>query len=194
VFREHQPKIARYARQGPKNFARVARFVMLTIQKPLWTVGTAMRDYDRNGLQSKFLYASKRAGCAHFEAHAGDVWERAEALSLYPEALVAYLAEQPGLGLAKAGFLAQLCWGEIGCLDTHNLERYEVHPNAFANFKQASPARRARLASRYVRYCQQFGGAEALWDSWCAYVAPLSPNYRDAEHVSALHCEFIMGE
>jgi hypothetical protein len=52
MYAEHQPIIARYARQNPANFARVARFVILSIRQPLWRVGEAMRDYDRAGAPS----------------------------------------------------------------------------------------------------------------------------------------------
>ena len=109
--------------------------------------------------------------------------------------LLMYFAGLPGLGLVKGGFVAQLCFGVAGCLDTHNITIHGLQPSTFAahRFKGARTEKTKRkLVAHYVELCRALGGAGKLWDNWCQYVADKRPGiYNDADHVSKLHCEAI---
>jgi len=198
MYAEDQPKIAAYARQSPKHFARVYKFVVATIQQPLHTVGKALRDFDEHGSASKFAFGHKATAIDFIDANAAEVWETADALSLAgPEALLSYLADLPGIGVVKGGFLAQLVWGEAGCLDMHNIERFGLDAKQFtaARFKNAKgAATRQKIIRNYLDLCADLGGVQGLWDTWCEFVAARDViNYHSADHVSRLHSEFICG-
>ena len=106
-----------------------------------------------------------------------------------PDYLVGYLATLPGLGLAKAGFAAQLAFGVSGCLDSYNQTRFGIGVNTFSHFKRRRTVRaRLAFATRYNETVEAAGGMAALWDGWCQYVALRRPQvYLNADVVSALH-------
>jgi len=200
MFATDQKQIALYARQSPANFARVYKFVIATVQQPLHTVGRALASFEEEGSASKFAFGFKGPAIDFIDANAADVWEIADALSLHGEgeALLSYLADLPGLGPVKGGFLAQLVWGLVGCLDSHNIARFGLNETAFKafRFKRAKgAATRQKLIRDYIALCKELGGCAALWDTWCEYVAARDTvNYPGgAAHVSRFHSEFICG-
>jgi hypothetical protein len=200
VFAEHQPKIGVYAQSSPAAMVDVLTFVYLTVQQPLDTVATAaLPDVRKLGSASRFLWGWKSSA---YE------WAQANKLAIY-DALIShsgererlsYLAECPGLGLVKAGFMVQLCFGEGGCIDTHNVERLSLSDKRRSlpqflraqAFKKAAPKTRARYLDQYQELLEQCGGAQWLWDDWCEYVAEMFPvRYRNADYVSELHLAAI---
>jgi hypothetical protein len=141
----------------------------------------------------------KRDAIKWIDVNAAEVFATADALYDAGDApLLSYLADLPGLGLAKGGFLAQLVWGVVGCLDSHNVARFGLNANQFAayRFKSAKTATtRQKLVRQYLALCEECGGCETLWNDWCAYVADRDiVNYQGADHVSGLHQQFICGQ
>ncbi len=208
MFADHQGPIARYALSGPDQFQDTLNFVYLTIQQGLWTVPAAMHDVRRLGAESRFAWGMKAAGIAYVTQHkaalyadtleiaaiANPEWQRHEALN--------YFAMLPGLGMVKAGFVCQLILGQVGCIDTHNLARFDLaRPNGeqpawlkASTYKAAKPGKRQALRDSYLALVDNAGGAEGLWDSWCSYVAERDKaHYSGPEHVSRLHVEAIIG-
>lgn len=205
MYARDQKAIAAFARQSPDNFARVVKFIYLTVQQPLYTVGDALYSVDREGARSRYAWGWKATAIDWIDENAAEVWRIADELSLAgPEALLAYLADLPGLGLVKGGFLAQLCWGVAGCIDTHNIQRFELNPREFAasRFKGLKTAtKRQRLVRDYLALCQRCGGPEGLWNDWCDYVAAITdkgnsrgPYQGSGDYVSSLHQRFICGQ
>jgi len=205
MYREHQPKIQHFAERSPENFARVGTFVLATIRQPIERVPESMRDIARNGAESRSLYGSKRDGYLYLQANAERIQVESTTHHLNGDdiALALSLLQVPGLGLVKAGFLAQLAFGRIGCLDTHNMKRFDLDRNAFRTGGLAASTLIARTRL-YVETCRLCGGSEKLWDSWCRYVAALRPsNFAQgglfdennhetaAEYVSWLHLEAL---
>lgn len=201
MFNQDQKAIGAYARECPENFRRVALFVIATIRQPLYSVPDAMAEIDEHGAFAPCLWGFKREAYDWLEANAGDLYESAMQIwHSLPDneaaaPLVSLFADVPGLGLAKGGFLAQLAFGLVGCLDSHNLKRFGIPENAFkaCKFKNAKTAKTRRgLVTRYLEACEAAGGCARLWDEWCTYVAEnQSEAYHDARHVSFLHCEAI---
>jgi hypothetical protein len=107
--------------------------------------------------------------------------------------LLEYLCDLPGFGPAKAGFVCQLVYGVAGCIDTHNLARFDIPTRRFDNYKQIKTIKSKRKRIElYLKTCRDAGGCAKLWDGWCEYVAARQPNtYRDAQHVSELHIEAL---
>ena len=137
------------------------------------------------------LRATKRLGCEYIDANAARLWEltrewQHDAARSAGSAFMEWL-KVPGLGLVKAGFAVQLTIGEVGCLDTHNIQRLGLR-KADMQVNKAKLANLATRASRYMVECKRQGGAEKLWDSWCCYVAKGQPKqWANAQAVSEWH-------
>lgn len=203
MFDSHQPRIAAYAKRGPDEFARVMTFVYATIQQSLDTVPGAMKDIDREGIESRYLWGFKRDAFEWLQANKAAIYHDAMELALIPDPaiaereLLAYLGECPGLGLVKAGFVTQLAFGLGGCIDGHNVRRFEVLEGRKAlpiymrawHYKKAKPGKRAEYVSSYQGLLKRAGGCEMLWDDWCIYLRSRAPaKYQSADYVSELHC------
>jgi len=207
MYATHQTAISNYARECPDHLARVMRFVILSIREPLFNIPA---DMEIVGTQSegieKVLWGIKGKAIAAIDAdkqYTYDYLEYVYRLHLSDieksELMLCYLATMPGFGLPKAGFVIQLAYGLCGCMDTHNLKRYGLGARTFQGWKTLRTAKyRFRRVQLYVKTCYELGGPEELWNSWCEYVAPRTSiktgpvlTYRDAEHVSAMHCEAL---
>ena len=206
MFAQHQPLIGHWARKCPANLCEVVRFAIISAQQPLYRVPIDMEVcHAHEPAADGILFAWKAYAWDQAETrardhywHATDIWHTFEqghaSESETTRALVSYLASDvAGLGLAKAGFVAQLAFGLCGCLDAHNFRRFGLAPGAFDHFRRLKTAKaRQRKVDQYVTFCETIGGCEYLWDSWCAYVASeskMANAYDDAEHVSRIHCE-----
>ena len=221
MFAKHQPKISAYARKNPDNFAAVLRFVVVTIQNRLFncpsdceTVSEVItgRANDATELAAQgILYGHKRGAVETIQAEKESLFWQAEEIFYHATSereaasgLIALFVSIPGLGMVKAGFAAQLIYGVAGCLDSHNIARYGIDPKRLKSdlYKNAKTYKtRQKHLNFYLDLCEQFGGCESLWNSWCEHLAIASkedktgirmngnkPLYENADHVSALHC------
>jgi hypothetical protein len=202
MFATHQPIIGAWARKSPENFARVCQFVVLTIRQPLNEVKPAFDDIEFGGDPN-----AARGRLFGFKARAwAEAWQNRQANLAFFEhietdpdasprqkdlAMLEYACGLYGFGPVKAGFLLQLVYGRVGCLDTHNLNRFKIKPSAVKSSlfaRRKTPKGRRAFLTRYLDLCEKFGGCEALWDSWCEYVAKDQPKaYASAFEVSAEH-------
>lgn len=199
MFAEHQPIISEYGRANPEHWAHVATFVMLTARVPLARVGADLIDVQdaRNEQDvASILFGWKASAFGFVHAHKGKLHTDCEhilAASTQPaDALLNYVVRSmPGFGLVKGGFLLQLLYGLSGCLDTHNLRRFNVPRSAVRadTIKRTTSQTLVDKKIRaYNRTITKLGGTEALWNEWCHYLAETQPKlYRSAEYVSALH-------
>lgn len=203
MFENHQPIIGNFARKSPDNFFQVLQFVLLTIQQSIHQTPEMMQDVNKKGFQSRFLWGVKAYAWQDLNARKGEVYDMA--MTIYdahanPEhasaELLFYLASLPGLGLVKGGFVAQLAFGLVGCLDTHNANRFNLtrsQLSAYA-FKSAKTAKsKYAKVHTYLGLCQELGGCAKLWDSWCKYVADKDTysTGSTAMQISKLHCDAL---
>lgn len=189
-FRTVQPRIGEYGQSSPEAMADVLTFVLLTIQQPLESIPVAFADVRKRGSKSKWLFGIKREGYEYVTDAKREIFRDLRELDTLGR--LAYLANLPGFGLPKAGFAMQLLYGEVGCIDTHNLERFGLKPGARFRIKGQRPETQAKKTLEYVKLCEDCGGVEALWDEWCAYVASLRPRkFRSALDVSNLHAFYL---
>lgn len=218
MYEKHQGFIADYAQASADNMANVLRFVVITIQNRLFnvpgdleTVNNAIQGLGDYAQAQGILYGHKAQAIDYIEAYKRDIFEQAKLIDYFEPceieraaSLLGLFASIPGLGLVKAGFCVQLCFNQdkVGCLDSHNIERFGINPNKvsskrYKQVKRLSTKRKALLD--YIDLCQHFGGARELWDSWCEYLSQREdktgekfngnkPLYESAYHVSALHC------
>lgn len=215
MFANHQPIISGYARENPENFARVLKFVILTIRTRLFNMPADMETLESARTADEIsgvLYGFKGQSVAEIDINRDSLYAQAESISYHAETprhaaenLIDLFTSIHGLGLAKAGFCAQLIYGVSACLDSHNIERFGLSYAALksSTFKGAKTLKtRRKWIARYCDYVEQCGGTESIWDSWCDYVYKrpdavgykMNHNqsvYKSAEHVSALHCESL---
>lgn len=216
MYRKHQKRISKYARENPEHFARVLKFVILSIRTRLFNLPADMDILDTGGYVPEdlpgILYGWKHDSINQIDAEAEALYAQAEFIAYNAKddrekagSLLDLFTGIGGVGLVKAGFCAQLIYGVSACLDSHNIARFGIprsHLKSSA-FKNAITLKtRWKYIERYCDYVEKCGGTESLWDSWCAYVYErpdevgfkMNGNktvYKSAYHVSALHCESL---
>ncbi len=197
MFVDHQPIIARYGRANPDHFARVLTFVIASVRARLGNLTADMQVIEDHGGEG-VLYGWKHAAVFGISERRIELWETCEEHAAradpdaLPDALVATLVTVHGFGYPKAGFAAQLLYGVSGCLDTHNVRRFELRARAPC-LRERDPRATAGLTRKHVAQYNALilrcGGTAVLWDTWCAYVAARAPDtWKTANHASAEHC------
>lgn len=186
MYRDDQPRIAEFARTSPEATAHVIKFVLCSIRRRIELVDGVLRRVARGDFRG--LCKFQRDGIAYVDALANDVYT----IGNYDDVeLVTHYLQVPGLGIAKAGFAAQLLHGVGGCLDTHNLRMLGLHANTF--YTPATIGALRKRIKMYLDACENAGDSEKLWDRWCAYVAKLRPGvWSSAQAVSQYHVRAII--
>jgi hypothetical protein len=183
MYTDEQPIISQFARQSPTNFRKVATFVLCTIRMPLLD---AADDTPKAwaGEPCRSMFGHKHGAFAYLERHGDDLWYELEylyTLGASENAMLRVISQVPGIGLAKGGFILQLCYGVSGCLDSHNLERFQIKESRYK--KKLAKGR----LEEYNDLCARLGGPAYLWDTWCEYLAARDGRYLSAREVSRLH-------
>ena len=193
MYKKHQQNIEEFARKNPDNFTQVVLFVSATIQQMFHTVPAIVDDVREYGLASKHLWGSKK-DTWRYTLENKDLLFEAVFSDMDLENKLLSIAEIPGIGLVKAGFVLQLCTGEVGCLDVHNLRRFGLSAQTF-KFGKVKYLTARKKATLYIKTCIQCGGSEKLWDEWCQLIADKYPQRwaNDANRVSEAHEEIITG-
>tara|TARA_Y100001963_G_scaffold103651_1_gene142705 strand:+ start:5923 stop:6507 length:585 start_codon:yes stop_codon:yes gene_type:complete len=192
MFTTHQKAIGRWGRKSPDNTSWIIAMVLLSIQQQWDQIGNQLIDLKENGLDCKYLFGSKRSGWDYVLAHKKEIHEAIYSRKLPMAEKLLAVASIPNIGLVKAGFVLQLCIGKVGCLDVHNLRRFGLSPSAFkmGKVKYDTALGKAKL---YIKVCEDLGGCEYLWNSWCDLLAEKYPNkYKNGQQVSRLHQDYVM--
>ena len=196
MFNNHQPTIQASALASPHGLERVVQFVSLTIRQPIEIVPDVLQDIlDGAPDAERYLFGSKRATFAYAAENREELY--ADVMALFDSPLDDHAREDgivdrftriPGIGLVKAGFVAQLACGVSGCIDSHNLARYGINPNTYraSRYDKASHGLKKSIVRAYHDHVRMLGGTAFLWDSWCDYVAALRGNM-SGHDVSAIH-------
>jgi len=185
MFTEHQPLIAEHART-PEGFADVVQFVITTQNQYFYRVGEVIDEIAQVGFEeTKYLTPGQNRGIAYTRLHAPRLLDDCKSAPLMEQ--LRLLIEIPHIGIVKAGFITQMCYGRIGCLDRHNLRTAGLSLSAFARIPQSTESLTQRLAT-YITTCNAMGTSAWLWDGWCRLIATKYPQqFRDAEAVSWNH-------
>ena len=187
MFKTDQKAIARFAAKSPKNTARVIEFVLVSIRRNFAQVEHHMTgEMPINGLMGTtsrgIQYAKDNALELHALINDPHMTLRDKLLGV---------CAVPGLGIPKAGFVLQLCLGQAGCLDTHNLREFSLKASAFSLTK--SVAGNQRKAQVYLDCIEKLGGSEFLWDFWCRFIADRHKGlWKSAQAVSKSHVRAIV--
>ena len=193
MYKRDMPLIRDHMLSSPEGLIDAVTFVLLTIQQQFKCVRNAMRRVKAEGRDSAVLFGFKRAGFDYVTEHA-EVLHAALTKACEVGDVVGAIdvfSNVPGLGVVKAAFVCQLAGLEVGCLDVHNLTRFEINGQAFKFTPKTKRATRLSKIKYYVEVCSNLGGSEYLWDSWCNHVAGNRSNKTlvDGDAVSRFHVD-----
>ena len=191
MFNTHQKLIENFARKNPNNMVKVFLMVLLSIQKDWSQIGEHMLDVKAEGVDSKYLYGSKRLAYKQIIKMKKELYDTIfnDEIKLVDKLLL--IRSIHGIDLVKGGFVLQLCIGKIGCLDVHNLKRFGLKASTFKTYGNLIETARYK-AELYITTCNKLGGCEYLWDNWCEYLATIYPKkYHSANDVSLRHLTYL---
>jgi hypothetical protein len=185
MFKEHQPLIAQHG-QTAAGFADIVTFVIATQNQYFYRVGEIVEEVSRVGFEGcKYLTASQKRGIAYARLHGTRLLDSLQGADVIEQ--VRILIEIPHIGIVKGGFILQMVYGKLGCLDRHNLRAAGLAANAFNRIPQSTEALSHRLHI-YAEACTAMGTPEELWNGWCRLIAANYPEqFLHAEDVSFKH-------
>jgi hypothetical protein len=196
MYDRDMPRMRAHALASPEGLTDVIAFVLCTIQQPLQSVKNQLADIRVNGVDSKYLFGSKRAGYAYAQQHASVLHAAIVAAVASDDVVGAIdvLTNVPSLGIVKAAFVAQICGLDVACIDTHNLRVLNLPETAFRLAKSVKPETRRAKIAHYVQVTRETGGARHWWETWCAFVAGSRHNRSlpTADAVSAFHVDCLL--
>ena len=125
----------------------------------------------------------KRTALYYLQEHKYELWDAM--LSMKYDEFHDHLCKTvPGLGPVKAGFIVQMCYGKLGCIDTVNLKRFGL--------KKTSA-----VPHIYREQLKLTGeNSQRMWFAWCEAVADRGNEVRDklcwsAYGLSEAHALFV---
>lgn len=168
TYKTVQPKIA--AHLNPDNFHSVVKFVSLTIQQPFYTMHDQIASVNKVGLRSPYVWGNKIKTFEWLKAHPKLVSSMYTIIpSLTDEEALGILTEIPGIGPAKAGFVMQLVFGRVGCLDIHNFSTIYSLIDILKELDIKYNKDNKYNIKDYLSICRHIG-VEQLWDNWCTFI------------------------
>lgn len=185
--------------KGPDGLVDVVEFVLCTIQAGLSTVKMQRDNIAVDGLNSRFLWGQKGDGLAYVMERKEYLWGKVYAIAERGYSDVDAIADVielfmavPNLGMVKAAFVAQCLGFNVACIDSHNLKRLGMSPQAVKVNLKAKPATIRKKVVEYI-HMTQIEGSEYWWDSWCEYVAGNRANkdLDTGDVVSRFHVECV---
>lgn len=204
MFKDHNPVINEFAQKNWRNFMDTVMMVSLSIKTPFHTIDKQMLDYRLHGLGSKYVWGFKRDTLKYLLEYGEELYDDLMELWTTPKkelggtadskdaAMMMRLMKVPGLGMVKAGFVMQLVFGRVGCMDVHNTRRfYKVDMKSVslsAGVKKDST--KFKKIVNYVQLCKNYRSTAKLWDSWCEQLVFKPCNrgrFADGNAVSKLH-------
>lgn len=198
MYKTDQARIERWCK-NPDKLMTVGTMVLLSIRMQWVGVGTQMANVRKHGSKSKCLWGFKRAGYIYLRDNRKRLYRYVRdyrAGRIWLDDLMREFLKVPGLGLAKAGFLCQLTTGDGGCLDMHNIERFQLDTRHLTIPNRAKLADQLQVIddsiSFYLKLCEQCGGSEKLWDEWCEVVNDRVSTFHNADDVSRRHYIYLL--
>ena len=178
-FREVNPVINAYMQKSAHHMQDGIMFVVLSIKTPFHTMSRQMEDYRKYGLASKHVWGLKKQTLEYLLENREDLykdlmdmwrgdWGDMRRTQERDRMMMLRLTMVPGLGMAKAGFVMQMMFGRVGCIDVHNLRRFHKVSVKDVQFtKSAKVDTKLKKIDNYINICKGNRSTEKLWDSWC---------------------------
>jgi hypothetical protein len=192
MYNKVNPKINKFMQSSPEHMSHGIMMVVLSIQQGWHTVGEQMKDYKENQGHSRYVWGNKARTYKYLQEHEVELFNTL----LSPDFTHTYkhmrLTQVVGLGVAKAGFVMQLMFGVSGCMDVHNLRRFDVPASILSVSPEMKMSTRKAKVEQYNIICHDIG-TEVLWDTWCDLIAKKHPTkWVDGDHVSMVHYTYLI--
>jgi len=201
-FKDVNPVINAYMQKSEMHMQDGIMFVVLSIKTPFHTMSKQMQDYRKHGLSSKYVWGFKKQTLEYLLENRSDLYRRLMAASRIDVSkghrdrmMMEMLTQVPGLGLVKAGFVMQMMFGRVGCIDVHNARRFrKVTPKDLSFSPTAKFTTRLQKIDNYIDICKGHRSTEKLWDQWCDLIADKHCNhFSTGWDVSKYHLEALVG-
>ena len=204
MYQIHGVACQQYALSSCEQMRDTFLMDLLSIKQPFKIVGKALRHVRKHGVSSYFLFGWKRKGFKYLQANKGLIYGQTLAVLNSKKSnndkaykLMELYLTIPGLNIAKAGFACKLIGGLVGCMDSHNIKFYNINPNSL-EFNKDVKSDKGRNNNRkkltgYINLCHGLT-TEQLWDQWCNNLAKTDKHWRDGNHVSQAHIDYLIGE
>lgn len=187
LFHRDALAVGEAARANEEVFLRVILMVLLSVRQPWTKVPDQFHGTVNLGAQSPYLFGFKRVGYQFARENISKLHRRIVSYEHDKDlvSLIYDLMAVPGLGLAKASFVAQLTVNDGACLDGHNLRRLGLDPNFTRLDKNLQRDRiEARINAYNASWATQ-GDSAYWWNTWCV---ELATKYKvTPEEISAMH-------
>jgi len=209
MFKDINPRINEYMQLNPIGMQDGIMFVVLSIKTPFHTMKTQMLDYKQKGLDSKYVWGFKKDTLNYLLNHSAELYDDLMELWLTPKkelggtadtkdaAMMMRLMEVPGLGMVKAGFVMQMMFGRVGCMDVHNTRRFYKVDSKDVQISAGvrKDSTKFRKIIGYVQLCKGNRSTSKLWDSWCEQLVYKPCNrgrFADGNAVSQFHLQALV--
>lgn len=209
MFKSHNPIINEYMQSNHEQMSMGIMFVVLSVKTPFHTLKTQMDDYKVNGVNSQYVWGFKKDTHNYLQDYGQELYDDLMQLWTTPKknlggtqdtkdaAMLMRLVQVPGLGAVKAGFVMQMMFGRVGCMDVHNLRRYrKVDTKDFTFAPTAKDLTKFKKLVTYVGLCKENRSTAKLWDSWCEQLVWKPCNrgrFADGNAVSEFHVTALLG-
>ena len=214
MFKDHNPIINEYMQANAQQMIDGIMFVVLSVKTPFHTMAKQMQDYRDKGVDSKYVWGFKRQTYDYLQEHGQDLYDELMDLSTRTKfgdlkfkgreiwchrdrQMMLVLTDVPGLGVVKAGFVMQMMFGRVGCIDVHNLRRfYKVSEKDVQFVKTATDNTKRVKIDNYVNICRGNRSTQKLWDQWCEQLTDKKCNkskFSSGDEVSAFHVQALVG-
>lgn len=218
MFKDHNPIINGYMQANAQQMIDGIMFVVLSVKTPFHTMKMQMDDYRKHGGESKYVWGFKRQTYDYLQEHGQDLYD--ELMDLHKRTefydkgqpikfvgrqvwshrdkqMMLVLTDVPGLGVVKAGFVMQMMFGRVGCIDVHNQRRlYSIDPKSLSLTKTAKDPTKLVKIDSYVNICKKNNSTQRLWDQWCEQLTDKRCNkgrFATGNDVSAYHVQALVG-
>ena len=194
MYKRDQKVISMLSKNEPTFTREVMVFALTSIRNHTYKLPVYMNEIKKRGSKAKlFNNASRKKGWLYIRQNYKTLHTTIHDTNLTVEEKLAVLTDIPNIGIVKAGFILQMCIGEVGCIDCHNANLYGVDLQKFKLSTTARLATKLRKAKEYTELCEKAGGSEKLWNNWCAFIAEQYPTkFNSKDDVSRLHVDTIV--
>ena len=212
-FEVVNPVINAYMQKDHKHMMDGIMFVVLSVKTPFSSMDMQMRDYREKGRDSKYIWGWKKDTYDYLQKNSEELYYQLMYLSkkrwssgtgahmrdrtIRDRKMMLVLTNVPGLGLAKAGFVMQMMFGRVGCIDVHNLRRLRTVSVKDLQFtKMATDETKMKKIENYVDICKHNNSTKRLWDQWCEQLTQKKCNkskFSTGWDVSVFHLSALTG-
>lgn len=172
VALDHMQRCMLAAREDANSFLRVLILAIASIRihsktfwlnylNEIWLEYSKEKTFDEVNDVIPFMPMKTKASAMNYiQENYYHMWQHMKSSSA--DEYHDYLCSLPGIGTVKAGFIVQMTYNELGCVDNVNLNRYA--DMGFDKFSTVPHIYRKQLDSLPEN-------SQEMWANWCQWIA-----------------------